>query len=371
MSGRAIERKHHVGRRTIIKALASADPSPRKKIHREPTALGGLHDHIDAMIKADAQIAIATIWQRLADEHGATVAYPTLRTYVTRRRQQKKPGEINGDLEMEVTGMADFTTRTFRRPSAPVHGTLFAPVAAKSSAAVMLIGGSGGSEPSYVGQALAAEGVAALSVAYFARPGLPGHLRDIRLEYFFSALQILQDELSPSAAPIVVLGMSRGSEAAMLTAIHSPVRVHAVVATVPGNVVAGSLPPGGPAWLLDNQPLPYVDHSGPECENPDALIPAELVPGPVLLVAAGADQVWPSADMARALSQRMHEHGDPHGHTVLEYPKAGHSLGYLLPDLPTGLLPREITGTTADKAARADAWPKAVTFIQQLATPKS
>jgi hypothetical protein len=86
MSGRAIERKHHVGRRTIVMALASADPPERQKIHREPTALNGLHPHIDAMIEADPAIAIAAIWERLADEHGTTVAYPTLRTYVTTRR---------------------------------------------------------------------------------------------------------------------------------------------------------------------------------------------------------------------------------------------------------------------------------------------
>jgi dienelactone hydrolase len=265
--------------------------------------------------------------------------------------------------------MADFTTRTLRLPSAAVHGTLFVPVAAESSAAVLLIGGSGGSEPSYVGEALVGEGVAALSVAYFGRPGLPGQLRGIGLEYFFSALEILRNEL-PSAAPIVVLGMSRGSEAAMLTAIHSPVRVRAVVATVPGNVVAGSWPPGGPTWLLDGQPLPYADHRGPDGENADALIPVELVPGPVLLVAAGADQVWPSAEMARALSRRLHEHGDPHGHTVLEYPGASHSLGYLVPHLPAGLLPPDITDTTADRVARADAWPKVVAFIRRLETPE-
>jgi dienelactone hydrolase len=266
--------------------------------------------------------------------------------------------------------MADFTTRAFRRPSAPVHGTLFAPVTAEVPAAVLLIGGSGGSEPSYAGQALAGEGIAALSVAYFARPGLPGQLRGIRLEYFFSALEILQDELPSPAPPIVVLGMSRGSEAAMLTAIHSPVPVRAVVATVPGNLVAGSLPPGGPAWLLDGQPLPYAGHAGPDRENDGALIPVELVPGPVLLIAAGADQVWPSAGMTRALSQRLHEHGDPHGHTVLEYPEASHSLGYLLPHLPAGLLPPEITDTAVDKAARADAWSKTVTFIRQLRIAK-
>lgn len=96
MSERAIERKHRVGRRTIIKALASADPPPRKKIHREPAALVGLHTHIDAMIDADRQIATAAIWERLADEHGTTVAYPTLRTYViSRRAAGEAPGKVN------------------------------------------------------------------------------------------------------------------------------------------------------------------------------------------------------------------------------------------------------------------------------------
>jgi hypothetical protein len=92
MSERAIERKHHVGRRTIIKALDSADPPARKKIHREPAALNGLRPRIDAMIEADPSIATAAIWQRLADDHGATVAYPTLRTYVVSRRAANRLG---------------------------------------------------------------------------------------------------------------------------------------------------------------------------------------------------------------------------------------------------------------------------------------
>ena len=85
--------------------------------------------------------------------------------------------------------MADFTARTLRPSSAPVHGTLFLPTAAEPSVAALVIGGSGGSEPSYIGQALAAEGIAALSVAYFGPDGLPARLRGIRLEYFFSALE--------------------------------------------------------------------------------------------------------------------------------------------------------------------------------------
>jgi dienelactone hydrolase len=256
--------------------------------------------------------------------------------------------------------VADFTVRTFRRSDAPVHGTLFLP--AGPPAAALVIGGSGGSEPSYVGEALARAGIGALSVAYFGRPGLPGQLRDIALEYFLTALRMLRDRLAPGV-PLVVLGMSRGSEAAMLTAIHSGGSVGAVVAAVPGNVVAGSWPPGGAAWLLEGKALPYAAHSGPECEDPAALIPVELVPGPILLVAAGADRVWPSAAMARALSGRLREHGDAYGHAILEYPDAGHSPGYLIPRLPSGLLPADLVDDPVDQAARADAWPRVVDFI--------
>lgn len=66
MSGRAIERKHRVSRRTVTKALASAEPPARKKIHRESAALNGLHHHINAMIDEDPTIGIASIWQQLA-----------------------------------------------------------------------------------------------------------------------------------------------------------------------------------------------------------------------------------------------------------------------------------------------------------------
>jgi hypothetical protein len=95
MSERAIERKHHVGRRTIIKALASAGPPERKKIHRDPTALDGLHDHIDGMLRENPDTTIAAIWEGLVDRHDAAVAYPTLRTYVAIRRERQAPDKID------------------------------------------------------------------------------------------------------------------------------------------------------------------------------------------------------------------------------------------------------------------------------------
>lgn len=86
MSERAIERKHHVGRRTIVKALTLTGPPPRKKFQRDPTALNGLHATIDAMIEADPGTRVSKIWQHLADDHGATITYGALRAYVVSRR---------------------------------------------------------------------------------------------------------------------------------------------------------------------------------------------------------------------------------------------------------------------------------------------
>jgi dienelactone hydrolase len=78
--------------------------------------------------------------------------------------------------------MDAITTRVLRRPAAQAHGTLFAPAGARPAAAILVIGGSGGSESSYVAEAQAREGMTAMSVAYFARPGLPRQLRGIGLE---------------------------------------------------------------------------------------------------------------------------------------------------------------------------------------------
>lgn len=64
--------------------------SARRSV-REPAALDGLHGHINAVIAANPEITIAAIWERLADEHATTVAYPTLRTYISNHRNPSGP----------------------------------------------------------------------------------------------------------------------------------------------------------------------------------------------------------------------------------------------------------------------------------------
>jgi hypothetical protein len=81
---------------------------------------------------------------------------------------------------------------------------------AEPAAAVLVIGGSGGSEPSCVGEALAH------SVSRRCRsptsPGRPAQsVAGIPLEYFFTAVEILRDAVPSPAVPLAVAGMSRAA----------------------------------------------------------------------------------------------------------------------------------------------------------------
>jgi len=95
MSGRAIERKHGVGRRTVVKALASAWPEPRKKPPPRVSKLDGFKPAIDAMLRADLDAprkqrhTVTRIYARLMDEHGMVgVSYPVVRAYVAARKPE-------------------------------------------------------------------------------------------------------------------------------------------------------------------------------------------------------------------------------------------------------------------------------------------
>lgn len=91
LSGRALERKHNVGRRTIVKALASATPPERKKPQRPPT-IHGLHHHIDTMIETNPAVAVKDVWTHLVDDLDTTVSYGAIRAYVTKRKTQRVQG---------------------------------------------------------------------------------------------------------------------------------------------------------------------------------------------------------------------------------------------------------------------------------------
>jgi transposase len=87
--------RHHVHRRTVRQALASAVPPPRQAYPPRPRpALGPYTQVIDEWLMTDREVprkqrhTARRVWQRLVAEHSASVAEVTVSRYVARRRAE-------------------------------------------------------------------------------------------------------------------------------------------------------------------------------------------------------------------------------------------------------------------------------------------
>jgi dienelactone hydrolase len=242
------------------------------------------------------------------------------------------------------------------------YGVYIRPHGAARGPAVLFLGGSEGGLPrAYAPLLLAARGYPVLGLAYFNAPGLPPELERIPLEYFAGALRWLARQPEVDPARIAVVGVSRGGELALLLGSTYPDLIHGVAAYVPSDLVNPSVTDfDTPAWTLGGRPVAR------------APIPVERIAGPVLAVGADDDHLWPSGTATRAIALRMRGHGRTDV-TALEYRRAGHALGVMLPNVPTRTTVASRYGVLnmggspgADAAARADSWPKLLAFLARI-----
>ena len=254
-------------------------------------------------------------------------------------------------------------------------GTFYAPVGARQQGAVLAIGGEeGGSGSSWLGERLAAHGIPTLVVGYFRAPGLPDRLKDIPLEYFRTALAWLDRRPEVDVQRVSLLGVSYGSEAALLLAAHYPTLVHGVAALVPSSVVTcGTIGAGrggfrshaciGSPWTLGGKPLPYaaVPNKSQPAEDPQAVIPVERIPAPVFLACGGRDQIWNSCRSAHAIVARRNAHGGELTQLYV-YPAGGHFVGTPSLVFQPGSLASDFF-VPADERGREDLWPRLLAFL--------
>jgi len=252
----------------------------------------------------------------------------------------------HSDLTVDRDGLAG---TFYRRPGAP-PGT-----------AVLILGGSaGGHGGALTGALLASHGYPALSLGYFAEPGLPQHLQNIPLEYFRAALRWLatQPEVDPNR--MVVAGVSRGGELALLLASTYPDLVHGAVAcTTAARVLGGD--PSGRAWTIGGSPVPFE------------FLPVDRITAPTLITGAGQDEIIESGPATAQLLQFAHAHGRTNV-TGRVYAKAGHGVGCGPPNLPSpGIVEsppgtfRSLGGSLAGNGeASAAAWPRLLHFLATI-----
>ncbi|APR80250.1 Cytosolic acyl coenzyme A thioester hydrolase, inducible [Minicystis rosea] len=226
--------------------------------------------------------------------------------------------------------------------------------------AVLAFGGSEGgtSTGEFMAYYLSQLGYVSFGVGYFGAPGLPTTLERVPLELLKDDLDFLASQPDVDPERIAVLGASRGGELALLLGATFPDRVHAVVAQVPSGYVWGATSGKDlTAWTFEGKDLPYVPSSGAlatmvkkngktywassaaflediDAASPAALaaarIPVESTQGPILMVAAGDDQLWPSCALAQVawdgLASSMHT--SAYADEMHCYPGAGHFMTF-------------------------------------------
>ena len=308
----------------------------------------------------------------------------------------------------EADGQVVATGTIWRRPFAEgvrvvairergLVGVMYYPADGGQHPGVIVLPGSQGGVPGPAAHAggLASRGYAVLALAYFNAEGLPPLLQNIPLEYFASAVDWLKSQPSVDGTRIGVLGTSRGGELALLLGATYPSAFRVVVANVPSSVVWPGLSNDSeiPAWTLNGKPVPAVPGNfGPadltlssrdrflkRIKAPELLsraaIPVERIGGPILLLSAKDDQLWPSDIFAARVVERLKAHNFKHDVEHYSYENAGHMM--TRPYTPTSdvrqvrlhsISKRPIMmGGTPEGQARAniDSWQKLLSFLDR------
>lgn len=264
-------------------------------------------------------------------------------------------------------------------------GAFYARAGASKLPVVVTFGGSEGGIESGESAAMywASRGYAALGLAYFAERGLPKYLTEVPLEYFEKAFAWLDSRPEVDATKLAVMGGSRGGELALLLGATFP-RVSAVVAEVPSGVSWGApltLTTETASWTFGGEKIPWVPYGN---EDPSewtsadgekalsytpvfraamkkaapavvesATIRVEKTNGPVLVLAAQDDQVWPSCDLGKIAMDRLTAKGHAGrfpADTFVCYPDSGHG-GTGIPGIPTSLMTASVHPITGELLA--------------------
>jgi dienelactone hydrolase len=258
-----------------------------------------------------------------------------------------------------------FTTLSVSDPMADgrvtgVAGVFAAPRGALGLPSLILLHGSEGfnaaQAQAWAGR-MAERGFAALALAYVAYPwaqSVPGVSEvfiNIPVETIAKARDALAQRPEADVSRLGVYGISKGAEFSLVAASRYS-WIRAVVACVPSDVVwsgfGGAAPVGveNSSWSWMGTPLPAIPYDRYEESFSGAVtatqvhrrsralmtaeqierarIPVERIEADVLLIGAGADETWPSLEMAQSIEAQMENAGRGRSVRTLLYPLSSH-----------------------------------------------
>ena len=222
---------------------------------------------------------------------------------------------------------------------------------------VIVLTGSSGGKLNELASTLNGWGHPVLSLAYFDKEGdgrIPQSLELIPLEYIDKAKDWLMARQDTRNDGVVLVGLSKGAELALVLAAHHS-DYKGVVAVAPSSVVWSGIPlkpqlitSAESSWAEFGKGLeyvPYVDREAlkeagqkdmlawhevslAKAENASAsLIRVEDINSPLLLLSGGLDKVWPANAMAASICARMKVVGRESLCTHINFQQAGHMAG--------------------------------------------
>ncbi|MDW3649141.1 MAG: alpha/beta fold hydrolase [Bacteroidia bacterium] len=166
-----------------------------------------------------------------------------------------------------------------------------------------------------------------LAIGYFGMENTSAYLDRIPLDAIYDSIKTYR-----SVPKIGLIGGSKGGELVLNLASQYP-EINAVVAIVPAHVSFPALTPWAntSSWSFEGEEIPFSPaplktlkpmlegdlHTAFSymLEDQEALeksrIPAEKIGGPILLMAADQDEMWPSALMTEELQKHLEEHQFP------------------------------------------------------------
>ncbi|WP_327588150.1 hypothetical protein OHA25_14880 [Nonomuraea sp. NBC_00507] len=266
----------------------------------------------------------------------------------------------------------------------PWEGFLSAPAAGSSGAGVLVLSGSSGRIERERCRLFARAGVTAVSVRWFGGPGQVPGICEVPLETFVAATGLLRER---GARRISILGNSKSAEAALLVSTLTNC-ADAVIALAPTSVTWANVGPGRDgrhhpyrsSWTWQGRPLPFVpyDESWRPKEQegtpvsvlswyerslaihadrlPAAAIPVEKASADLVLIAGGADRMWPSLRFADELAARRSTAGREA--VLITEADAGHRVVFPGEVAPAPSTKFDHGGTPeASAALGAAAWP--------------
>lgn len=247
---------------------------------------------------------------------------------------------------------------TYRVKTDGFHGELFRPDGDRypGKALICFSGSDGRFELSrMLARVFRSHGLTVLALAYVMEEGLPRQFYRVPIDPLEAAAKRLH---GMGYEKVGLWGISKGAELALTAGSLLPEVINAVVAVSPMNTVCQglskkrgiSVAPGS-TWSFHGEEVPYTSFGLDKFSlgqvvrksvaagevtmydlyiplvktpNPAAVIRAEQITGPVLLISSNMDTMWPSAAAAEQIMDRLREKKFPYSYQHLNYDYGGH-----------------------------------------------